>query len=99
MRRYFTKNLRACACICGQKKCIISQSGNRLQLRKGDEIVPSNHFTGRAAPPLNWRVRPLKDSATAQTGLPAARYGAAYFFCWICDIASFGGLFTFNSKM
>ena len=83
----------------GQKICTIGQTGNRLQLQKNDETVPSNHFTGKAAPPLNWRVRPLKESATAQTGLPAARYGAAYFFRCICDMATFGGLFTFNSKM
>ena len=57
------------------------------------------NFTLSATPALNWRVLPLKERPTAQTGLPAARYGAAYFFRCTCDIATFGGLFTFSSKM
>ena len=56
------------------------------------------YFTASATPPLNWRVLPSKERPTAQTGLPAARYGAAYFRRWICDIASFGGLSTFSSN-
>ena len=31
------------------------------------------NFTLSATPALNWRVRPLKERPTAQTGLPAAR--------------------------
>ena len=57
------------------------------------------NFTLSATPDLNWRVLPLKERPTAQTGLPAARYGAAYFLRCTCDIATFGGLFTFSSKM
>ena len=34
------------------------------------------YFTASATPPLNWRVLPSKERPTAQTGLPAARYGA-----------------------
>ena len=56
--------------------------------------LEGSHFTGTAVPPLNWRVLPLNERPIAHTGWPAARYGAAYFFRWICDIATFGGLFT-----
>ena len=57
------------------------------------------HFTLSATPALNWRVLPLKESPTAQTGFPAARYGAAYFLRWGADHrAAHMGLLSINRR-